>query len=64
MFYKGGTLGRLESVFKADGSLNFVALSSTPPTDFAYYTKGPYLTKQAEVAWKYAQWAAKLSTGR
>lgn len=64
MFYKGGALGRLESVFRADGSLDFVALGSTPPTEFSYYIKGLYLTKQAEVAWKYAQWAAQVVDGK
>lgn len=64
MFYKGGALGRLESVFKTDGSLNFLALRSTPPTDFSDFTKGLCLTKQAEVAWKYAQWAARAVDGK
>ncbi|MCJ1427260.1 hypothetical protein MMC29_005163 [Sticta canariensis] len=55
MFYRGGALRRLESVFKAGGSLNFGALRSASPTDFSDSTRGLYLTKQAEVAWKYAQ---------
>lgn len=64
MFYKGGALGRLESVFKTDGYLDFMALRSTPPTDFSHSTRGLYLTKQAEVAWKYAQWAARAVDGK
>ena len=64
IFYKGGALGRLESVFKADGSLNFMALRSTPPTDFSDSIRGLYLTKQAEIAWKHAQRAAQVVDGK
>ena len=63
MLYKGGALERLESVFREDESLDFFALASNPPTDFSFFDKGLYLTMQAELAWKYAQWAARAVDG-
>ena len=63
MFYKGGGLGRLEAVFEAGVSLNFDNLRTPAPTDFSFSTSGLYLTKQVEVAWKYAQWAARVVDG-
>ncbi|MCJ1462980.1 hypothetical protein MMC07_001584 [Pseudocyphellaria aurata] len=63
MFYNGGALARLQNVFQPDGTLHFGKLRSTPPTDFSWQTGGLYLTKQVEVAWKYAQWAARIVDG-
>ena len=63
MFYKGGALARLQKVFQPDGTLHFGKLLSTPPTDFSWISGGLCLTKQAEVAWKHAQWAARIVDG-
>jgi hypothetical protein len=61
MLFKGGTLARLQKVH--DGNdLNFIKLTSTPPGDFSDFS-GLYLTKNAEVAWKYASWTKKLIDG-
>lgn len=63
MFYKGGSLTRLQSVHISGNLLNFGALASTPPGEFSPDFRGLYLTKQPQVAWEYAQWAAKLVDG-
>ena len=54
---------RLESIFETDGSLSFNRILATPATDFSSNIRGVYLTKQAEVAWEYAQMAARLAGG-
>ena len=59
--WKAGTRHRLDSLIQSDGSLCFLNLASDPPGDFSsMLSRGLYLTKHEEVAWKYAQWAAKL----
>jgi hypothetical protein len=62
MLFKGGTLARLQKVHDGN-NLNFIELTSTPPGDFSDLSRGLYLTKNAEVAWKYASWAKKLIDG-
>ena len=64
MFLKGATLSRLESIHKADGSLDFARIASTPPGDFSASFRGVYLTKSHQVAWQYAQWAHTVVDGR
>jgi hypothetical protein len=61
MLFKGGTLARLQKVHDGN-NLNFIKLNTTPPGDFSDLS-GLYLTKNAEVAWKYASWAKKLIDG-
>lgn len=63
IFYKSGAMRWLESMFNTDGSLNFIEICSTPPTGFSSTIAGLYLTKEAEVAWEYAQMAARLVDG-
>lgn len=45
-------------------ALEFRNLESTPPSDFSTSESGLYFTKQEQVAWKSAQWAAKYIDGR
>ena len=63
MLLKGAARPRLDKLFMADGRLNFAAIGSTPPGDFSQSFRGVYLTKNYEVAWKYAQWAQALVDG-
>lgn len=61
MFYKGGEIHRLESIYAEAGGLNFAAIGSTPPNDFSRNVRGLCLTKHEQVAWRYAQWKCKLA---
>ena len=61
MFYKGGAIRRLETIYAEAGGLNFAAIGSTPPGDFSPTLRGLYLTKHEQVAWRYAQWKCKLA---
>lgn len=63
MLYKGGAMKRLESIFKANGALDFKEIRSESPTDFSSNIRGLYLTKQAEGAWADAQMTARLVEG-
>lgn len=63
MLWKGGAMTRLESLIREDKTLNFQALASTPPGDFSSISRGLYLTKHEQVAYRYAEWAHKLVDG-
>lgn len=64
VLYKGGSLSRLQSIKRNDGSLNFRAILSTPPGDFSRSTRGLYVTKQKEITHKYARWAEQIVDGK
>jgi hypothetical protein len=63
LFYKGGSVARLEKLNNPDGTLSLQRLVSTPPTDFSARTAGLYLTKQEKVAFEYAGWAKQVVDG-
>jgi hypothetical protein len=63
IFLKGGAMHRLQRVFTDDGQLLFSNICSNPPGDFSRITGGLYMTKNPQVAWRYAQWAKKLVDG-
>ena len=63
LLFKGAAQPRLNSMFMANGQLNFGAIGSTPPGDFSKSFRGLYFTKNYEVAWKYARWAQQVVDG-
>jgi hypothetical protein len=63
LFFKGGVMHRLQKVFTKDGQLLFTNVCSLPPGDLSRITGGLYMTKNPQVAWRYAQWAKKLVDG-
>jgi hypothetical protein len=63
MFYKGGDIARLKTIHFQNSRLNMIGILSSPPGDFSARQSGLYLTKQAQVAWEYAQWAKKIVDG-
>jgi hypothetical protein len=65
ILWKGGSLGRLQSVFRPDNSLNFPMIISHPPGDFNEMDETAYyFTPQRQLAWEYAQWAHRWVDGR
>jgi hypothetical protein len=63
MFFKGGSLVRLNKIFTKTSRLNILQVCSTPPGDFTALSQALYLTKQTSVAWEHAQWAKKIVDG-
>jgi hypothetical protein len=63
MFFKGGSLVRLNKIFTKTSRLNILQICRTPPGDFTALSQALYLTKQTSVAWEYAQWTEKIVDG-
>lgn len=63
MFYRGGSLVRLNMIHSENNRLNIRKIRSAPPGDFSEDIPALYLTKQAPVAWQYAQWVKKFVDG-
>jgi hypothetical protein len=54
IFYKGGSLARLNKIHFGNNRLNIRQIRSRAPGDFDGDSGALYLTKQAPVAWEYA----------
>ena len=63
ILFKGAAAPRLDKLFKANGELDFRAIVSIPPGDFSKGFSGLYITKDYQVAWRYAKWAQTIVDG-
>jgi len=63
MFYKGGALERLELSKPIYSKLDIRQLGSNPPGDFSNEKRGVYFTTDYQVAWQYANLAARIVDG-
>lgn len=63
MFFKGGAMSQLKSLYTKPNELFFEKICTLPPGDFSSRIAGLYLTKNEQVAWQYAQWRRQLADG-
>ncbi|KAI9807144.1 MAG: hypothetical protein M1825_005862 [Sarcosagium campestre] len=64
IFYKGGSLDRLQAGKVGEQGLDMRKIRTPPPSDFCGSESGCYMTKQKELAWIYANYAKRRQSSR